>query len=928
MATAQLGAVLRHIRAQAATQAEGEPSDGALLRAFLSSNDQAAFEALLRRHGPMVLRVCRRTLGHAHDADDAFQATFLVLARQAGSIRKLESLASWLHGVAHRMATHAKRAAARRRGHESCASPIPPPDPALNAAWQEIQALLDEEIDGLPEALRAPFVSCYLENTSCARTAELLGLKESTIHMRLSRARKLLQERLRRRGVSLTAVLAAVAVGANGAGASLPRGLVGPTVKAAAQVASGQALSAACPSAQVLALVEGVNQAMFLSQCKTVIVLLLGTALVGAALGLAVLQRAGAGQPATKVPGKAGAQPADATAKAKAGEVVKVRGRVFGLDGKPLAGARLYLSDPGGAQTPTYPVRSTSGADGRFAFTFAKRRPAKADFNNPLPPATVLAVARGHGCAWGTIPQAEKGLDLRLVKDVAVSGRIVDADGQPVANARLRVDGVSPLTGAKQSGLTFAFTLPWGDYTREIAKGWAGPLPGQPTVLTTGADGKFRLTGVGPDRVVSLHLEAPGIATTDLGVISGASVEHLTTVSRPIRGVVRDKATGKPLAGATVFVKFWINPRYEEPRWGKAVSDKQGRYELLGLAKQVNYSLMVKPARGDLYLQREIGLRDAPGLGALAADIDMVQGLTVRGKVIDKATGKPVAHAVVDYRPLYANPHVGKLPGFWTPRSETTTGPDGAYALTVLPGAGVIGVVGPDPDAYMTAMVTVKERKDFFKVPLVWNNQEDYLVPAVGGNAAGAPLMQDTFNFLVLLDPTEKDKQLVKDIALERPLERKGRVVGPDGETIPGVTVSGLLPRWYVSETLKGAEFTVRGLNPRSKRQLIFHHKGKNLGFCLKNLPEEKLGPLTIKLQPCGSISGRVVDQDGQPVAGVHLDQGRTVTTDKQGRFRVAGLVPGTRYTLMKPNVIATVLAEAVIEPGKNKDLGDLKIKR
>jgi RNA polymerase sigma factor (sigma-70 family) len=230
MATTQLGAVLRHIRSLAADPKEAEASDGALLRAFLSRKDQTAFEALLLRHGPMVLRVCRRTLGHAHDADDAFQATFLVLAQQAASIRKRGSLASWRHGVAYRMANHAKRAAARRRGHESQANPLPTRDPAFSAAWRELQALLDEEIAGLPEALRAPFVACCLENHSCAAAAQQLGLQEGTVYKRISRARKLLRERLTRRGVSLTTVLAAAAIGVDAASATMPRALVRPTI--------------------------------------------------------------------------------------------------------------------------------------------------------------------------------------------------------------------------------------------------------------------------------------------------------------------------------------------------------------------------------------------------------------------------------------------------------------------------------------------------------------------------------------------------------------------------------------------------------------------------------------------------------------------------------------------------------------------------
>src|SRR5262249_48245706 len=176
-------------------------------------------------------------VGTAHDAEDAFQATFLVLAQRAASVRKQESLAGWLHGVAHRMANHAKRAAARRHRHESRAGQATPPDPALGAAWREVQALLDEEIAGLPDSLRGPFVLCCLESHSRAEAAQILGLREATLGMRLSRARKLLQERLARRGVSLAAVLAAAALGANAALAAVPRSLAGPTLKAAAHLA-------------------------------------------------------------------------------------------------------------------------------------------------------------------------------------------------------------------------------------------------------------------------------------------------------------------------------------------------------------------------------------------------------------------------------------------------------------------------------------------------------------------------------------------------------------------------------------------------------------------------------------------------------------------------------------------------------------------
>jgi RNA polymerase sigma factor (sigma-70 family) len=924
MATAQLRTVVRHIRNLAADPKRTEQTDGTLLRAFLSGNDPAAFETLLQRHGPMVLRVCLRTLGHVHDAEDALQATFLVLAQQAVSIRKKESLASWLHGVAYRMATHAKRAAARRRGHEARANPTPPRDPALIAAWQELQALLDDEIGSLPETLRAPFVLCCLENKSCAEAARQLDLTEGTVWKRLSRARKRLRDRLTRRGVALTTVLAAAAVGANDARAAVPRSVVGPTVNAAARITAGQPLASVPVSAKVLTLVEGVNQAMFLSKCKSAILVLLAAGVVGAGLGLAALRSAGADLPP---PAPQPPQAPVAERPKDARDVVKVRGRVLDPDGKPIAGAKLYLGHDKPKEA-AYPVRATSGDDGRFEFTFARSELDKIDADAPLPP--VLAVAEGRGCGWAKVGSAEEELTLRLVKDEVASGRILDADGRPVVGAQLTVDGVTAHTGPKREGFAFVYTLPWGPYIRDNANGWAGPLPGQPAVLKTDAEGRFRLAGVGRDRVAFLHLEGPGIATADLGVIAGAPVDHLAAASRPIRGVVRDKDTGKPLAGVVVFLNFWINSRYEESRWVKTVSDKDGRYELLGLAKQRNYGLMAKPPKGQLYFQRHVDLQDTPGLDPLTADIEMTQGLMVRGKVTDKATGKPVAQAVVDYHPLYGNPKVIKLDGFWHPRSETTTAPDGSYALTVLPGPGLIGVVGPNPDAYMPAFVSLKERNDFFKIPLAMNRDETYFVPAVGGNAGGAPLTQDAYNALVLLEPGESDKELVQDVALELPQERKGRVIGPDDQPIAGVEVRGLLPRWYVVETLKGPEFTVRGLNPRSNRQLTFHHKEKNLGFFVKELRGAASEPLTVKLQPCGSVSGRIVDQDGQPVAGVRIPGGVggsvDVITDKEGRFHAEGLVPGVEYHLMRPKVVATVLVTVVVEPGKNKDLGDLKI--
>lgn len=297
MATARLGAISRHIRNLVADENIGGQTDGSLLRAFLDRADQAAFEALLRRHGAMVFQVCLRGLGNVHDAEDALQATFLVLARQAASIRKRESLASWLHGVASHMATHAKRAATRRSGHEARANPGRAADPALTAAWKELQLLLDQEIGRLPELLREPFIACCLENKSCAEAADQLGVEVTTVWKRLSRARKQLQERLTRRGVSLTAALAAGALAGTGVQATVPRALLSATVKAAAGAAAGHALTSGDISPSVISLVEGAKRAMALTKCKVVFSLVFCAGFIG--VGLGSLQRLSA-QPAAK----------------------------------------------------------------------------------------------------------------------------------------------------------------------------------------------------------------------------------------------------------------------------------------------------------------------------------------------------------------------------------------------------------------------------------------------------------------------------------------------------------------------------------------------------------------------------------------------------------------------------------------------------
>ena len=284
MSHVQLGAVVRHIRTVVASEETRGLSDRQLLDQFVVRKDPAAFAVLVQRHGPLVLGVCRHLLGNEQDTEDAFQATFLVLARKAGSIHKGEALAAWLHGVAYRTAMKAKRDAARRRAHEARAGRGQQArNPYWDAAWREVQAVLDEEVQRLPPKYRSVFVLCCLEGHGRAEAAQQLGLKEGTVRSRLSQARKQLQRRLARRGITLSAVLSAAALAPSPGRAELPAGLANAAVRAASPDVAGGIADAAV-SANVIALAEGVIRTTLVP--KAAAPLLLAVAMFATAAGV------------------------------------------------------------------------------------------------------------------------------------------------------------------------------------------------------------------------------------------------------------------------------------------------------------------------------------------------------------------------------------------------------------------------------------------------------------------------------------------------------------------------------------------------------------------------------------------------------------------------------------------------------------------
>jgi RNA polymerase sigma factor (sigma-70 family) len=289
---------LRSVRRAVLSQDCGGLTDGQLLTCFMEQGDPAAFEGLLRRHGPMVLGVCRRILGDSHDAEDAFQAVFLVFVRKANSIAPREAVGGWLYGVAYRTAVEARNKRGRRRAREKQVEAMPHPSVEPDDTWPELKPLLDKELNRLPEKFRVPVVLCDLEGLPRRQVARQLGVPEGTLSSRLHTGRRTLAQRLSRYGLALSGGALAATL-TRRASAALPTPLVVSTVK----VASGQGVAAAA----AVALSKEVFKTMFLAKLK----LAVGAVVVVAALGAGgvayqvggprVVQAAPEGKPASEL---------------------------------------------------------------------------------------------------------------------------------------------------------------------------------------------------------------------------------------------------------------------------------------------------------------------------------------------------------------------------------------------------------------------------------------------------------------------------------------------------------------------------------------------------------------------------------------------------------------------------------------------------
>jgi len=259
-------------------------TDAQMLERFIELRDENAFELLMRRHAPMVLGVCRRILQHTQDAEDAFQAAFLVLAHKAGSVQPREMVANWLYGVAYRTALKARSIASRRKSRERQVEEMPEPAIVPQDAWNDLKPTLDRELNSLPDKYRVPIVLCDLEGRGHKEAAQQLGWAQGTLSGRLFRAREMLAKRLRRQGLAVGAAPLAALLSARASSAAVPSALMETTFHAANLIAAGQAATGLV-SANVAALMEAMMKSILLTKVMIGVTLVAGALLAGFGTG-------------------------------------------------------------------------------------------------------------------------------------------------------------------------------------------------------------------------------------------------------------------------------------------------------------------------------------------------------------------------------------------------------------------------------------------------------------------------------------------------------------------------------------------------------------------------------------------------------------------------------------------------------------------
>ncbi len=961
-------------------------TDRDLLNRFVLDSDQAAFAALVRRHSAMVFGVCRRSLGRLHDAEDACQAVFVLLARKAGRVRWRESIVNWLYTTARNVAGNARIASirrARREGRVAVSEAVPPSD-AINAS--EMLVVLDEELEKLPPRYREPLVLCYLEALTRDEAARRLGVPEATLKSQLERGRKKLSDALTYRGCAL-GLSGLVTAALSESGAFSPKLL--DSILAAVSGA---------PSGAVALLIQETAMRGLIANAKWAISAVVALAVCG--VGMTVLYL-GAAQPPKDRPKPSLENNQEPTLKqAKddgkpAADANKrtFTGRVIDRDGKPVAGAKIYYCFH--EQEPltmpaTIPVRATTDENGRFAFTLTERDVPKTASaltldGDAVKGGFVVAKADGLTWAWEVYRKLPTEIELTCAKDTTpLTGRIVDLQGKPIAGVRvLPLEAVAPAG----DGAVFLKAIERGEVPQLAqASFWRQPSLLLPAT-TTDADGRFRLDGYPEKRLVKLRFEQDGIETTEVYFLTGkhekipapkrAAPDKLDNpikarrrvdlkangedyVAAPglvVTGTVRDAATGKPISGATVETMYLAGAMAQQTVGSRfhTTADADGHYRLGGLPHTHGSRIRIRGGPSAPHVPAVKEVPETKLFVPATLDVALSPGVWIDVTTIDRATGKPVPGTFsYTIMPKEKNVFDREYLGAYDPKIPI--GNDGLYRFAVPDRAAVIRFLASRPIYPVVADAGMREPVDG-----VW------------------PV---AFQARADVQPKADSGPVKVNFTLDSGRRIKGKVIAPDGGAIARVFATGLEHDWYNqatfiqrSDTFKNDEFEVLGVEPGKPRLVCFlDPKSQLAGFVVVHADEK--GLTTVKLQAAASVKGRLLDVDGKPVKSAKLDlielppirKGETRSTetgvliamrtfagvggkvvvndygfgpepvtDDDGRFVINGLVPGLKHNLAWFDLDrkggapvervwkGVVFRDIVFKAGEAKDLGDVK---
>jgi RNA polymerase sigma factor (sigma-70 family) len=983
------GSVVRQLGALFRGGSVAGLSDRQLLERYTAGGHdpvgEAAFAALVARHGPMVGRLCRQLLGDVQHAEDAFQAVFLVLAQKARSIRDPDLLGNWLYGVAVRTAQCARQQVARRRQREEsdtmsgpgtgwCSSAEPTAPPADHPAIDREQAeALHVEVDRLPHAFRLPVVLCYFEGLTIDEAARRLRCPSGTLHSRLARAREKLRRSLLQRGFVLSTTAMAAALTPRPASASVSSLLCDSTTRAAIAFAARHAAVGGLLKTPAAAVAQKVLRTMLIHKLKIVAltVLFLGAIATGAGYhwrSAFAQSRSREGEPPgepiaqqartePRPPGNVGrgshdpAQPPDRRSPGEDPARMTVVGRVLDPQGKPVPGASVavyaVLKQPGNLVHFGAMRESAIGhaeSDGSAHFRLGAPRTSSSAHER----LRAVAIAPGYGAGWVDLDRdaEEPAADIALRPERVIHGRLFDLQGQPARGVRVSVEAMG-----------HAVQNPDASPDRVEGPSIEGRSdakspPAWPSPTTTDADGRFTVRGVGQGLRIILLADDPRFARERIivdpeGTNGSKPVTAALEPARVFTGRVTDAGTGQPVPRVTILILAYRGNRGFSSNFE---TDSEGRFRGNPITAD-HYNVSARVPEGQLYLNAAAGSIRWPK-GAIEHRLDLVlsRGTLIQGKVTEEGSGRPVARAMLGY---FGRPPEGGETDAPGPRNGyTQTGPDGSFRLAVLPRPGMLAVLGPSED-YVHQMTG------------------HWIL--IGAGTSGARRYAHAFIPCDLKPGTET---LEVNVVLRRGATVKARVIGPNGQPVPDA--------WMLSRTMlhpqhvpwrawhgtyhgevRDGHGEIHGLPPDAEVPVSFLDARHKWGatVLLTGRPAAG-GSVTVQLQPCGAARARLIGPDGRPIAGFRdprliamivspgplslrtvpppsqpvadldalsaidpINYANPPTSDAEGRIAFPALIPGATYIVRTFTANRRLLfhKEFTVKPGETIDLGDIQ---